>query len=159
MFVAMRPMTDSEQSRLQQMAASANPVCARRARIVLLSREGRSDAEIAAALHVSRKTAWRWRSRFAELGFDGIMRERPRTGRKPKVHDQVASKIIDTTLSVKPPAGNRWSTRRLAEYLGVSRAMVHRVWRRNGICPSDDGASSDHGNAIPNGSSRSPASR
>jgi transposase len=137
MFVAMEQMTDNEQVKLQQLAASPNQERARRARIVLLSQAGRSDAEIAAELNVSRKTAWRWRIRFAELGLDGIVSERPRTGRKPKVHDQVAGRIIDTTLSVKPPEGNRWSTRRLAEFLGVSRAMVHRVWRRNGISPSN----------------------
>jgi transposase len=137
MLMAMEQMTDNEHAQLQQLAASANQEHARRARIVLLSQAGRSDAEIAAELNISRKTAWRWRIRFTQFGIDGVASERPRTGRKPKIHDQVAGRIIDTTLSVKPPEGNRWSTRRLAEYLGVSRAMVHRVWQRNGINPSN----------------------
>lgn len=141
MSPAVRPVTDIDRARLQEMAAGTSRERARRAQIVLLALQGRSDAQIAAALGISRKTAWRWRIRFALHGFEGVERERPRTGRKPKVHDQVARRIIDTTLSVAPPGGNRWSTRRLAEFLGVSRAMVHRVWRKNGIAPPPGGSS------------------
>lgn len=140
MSSAVEQVTDGDRVRLQEMAASDNRDRARRAQIVLLALQGRSDAQIAASLGISRKTAWRWRIRFAQHGFDGVERERPRTGRKPKIHDQVARQIIETTLSVEPPDGNRWSTRRLAQYLGVSRAMVHRVWRRNGIAPPNGSA-------------------
>ena len=137
MLVAVEQVTGGDRARLQQIAADDNHERARRARIVLLVLQELSDAQIAAALGISRKTAWRWRNRFHQDGVDGIERERPRTGRKPKLHDQVARQIIDTTLSVPPPEGGRWSTRRLAQYLGVSRAMVHRVWRKNGIAPPD----------------------
>ncbi len=127
--------TDFDCVRLQRMAAGDNRERSRRAQIVLLSLQGRSDAQIAAALGISRKTAWRWRIRFAQHGVAGVERERPRTGRKPKVQDQVTRQIIETTLSVQHPDGARWSTRRLAQFLGVSRAMVHRVWRKHGIAP------------------------
>lgn len=135
MTPAVGQVSDIDRTRLQQLAAGDHHERARRANIVLLVLQGRSDAQIANALNISRKTAWRWRIRFAHHGIEGIEHERPRTGRKPKVHDQVARRIIDTTMSVEPPEGDRWSTRRLAQFLGVSRAMVHRVWRKHGIAP------------------------
>ncbi|MBI3864096.1 MAG: helix-turn-helix domain-containing protein [Planctomycetia bacterium] len=135
LLTAVRPVAELDRARLEEMAAGDDPERVRRARIVLLSLEGRSDAQVAATLGISRKTAWRWRMRFADEGFEGIERERPRTGRKPKVQDRVSRQIIDTTLSTAPPRGSRWSTRLLAEFLGVSRAMVHRVWRKHGIVP------------------------
>jgi transposase len=121
--------------RVQELAGSDNLELSRRAQIILLTFEERSDAEISQALGISRKTAWRWRSRFRESGLEGIERERPRTGRKPRRREEVSQRIIETTLSVSPPEGRSWSTRRLAQYLGVSRAMVHRVWRKYGITP------------------------
>jgi transposase len=135
MVSVVEQVADSDCERLQQLAAGEDREQARRAQIVLLALQERSDAEIAVLLRISRKTAWRWRNRFSQHGFAGIEHERPRTGRKPQLHDRVARRIIDTTMSVQPPEGGRWSTRRLARFLGVSRAMVHRVWRRNGIAP------------------------
>lgn len=44
-------------------------------------------------------------------------------------------KILDTTLKTRPPDGTHWSVRILARQLGVSRAMVHRVWQRYEVKP------------------------
>ena len=48
-----------------------------RAHILLLADEGRTDDEIAAALHVGRATVERVRKRFVEDGFEEALRERP----------------------------------------------------------------------------------
>jgi transposase len=124
-----------ERTHLERLAASRTDQISRRARIVLLVNDGYSDAQIAARLGVSRKTVWRWRTRFATEGIAVIESEKPRTGRKPRLRDRVARMIIDTTLTVQPDDAPTWSTRRLAEHLGVSRGMVHRVWRIHGVVP------------------------
>jgi transposase-like protein len=51
-----------------------------RAKIVLLSAEGRTAAEIAERLDCTDKSVHKWRRRFAEEGIAGLD-ERPRTGR------------------------------------------------------------------------------
>jgi hypothetical protein len=38
-------------------------------------------------------------------------------------------------LHSKPAAATHWSTRTLAEHLGLSATTIRRVWRRNGIKP------------------------
>lgn len=121
--------------RLEHMAAGADHKLSQRARIVLLAIRGESDVQISAALKISRKTCWRWRTRFVAGGLAAIESELPRTGRKPTIRDHVAQLIIDATLSGPPEGEARWSTRRLAKALGVSRAMVHRVWREHGLPP------------------------
>jgi transposase len=125
----------SERAHLERLAASRKADISRRARILLLINEGCTDAQVAARLGISRKTVWRWRTRFAAGGIAVIEVEKPRTGRKPRLRDRVARVIIETTLTVPPENAPTWSTRRLARHLGVSRGMVHRVWRIHGVVP------------------------
>ena len=124
-----------ERAQLERLAASRKEQISRRARIVLLVNDGSTDAQIAARLGISRKTVWRWRTRFAAEGIAVIELEKPRTGRKPRLRDRVARLIIETTLTVRPEDAPTWSTRRLAKHLGVSRGMVHRVWLIHGVVP------------------------
>ena len=125
--------TDCEQ--LEQLAAAENPTTALRAKIVLLALQGLATAEIAATLDISRKTVWRWRTRFERGGLPEVIRIPRRSGRKPTVRRSVETSIVETTLHTPAPNGKRWTTRLLAQTLGVSRAMVHRVWREAGIAP------------------------
>ena len=86
-------------------------------------------------LDVTRETVGRWRSRFAEEGVEGITKDLPRGGRKPSARSRVESRIIRATKLTKPNNATHWSTRTLADELGVSQSMVHRVWKSNGLKP------------------------
>lgn len=133
----MEPAKTTDCAQLEQLADSDNPTTALRAKIVLLSQKGFATAEIASTLGVSRKTVWRWRTRFDRGGMEEVTRIPRRSGRKPTIRRSVESKIIETTLHEPPTHGRRWTTRLLARTLGVSRAMVHRVWREAGITPPE----------------------
>src|SRR5205807_1079323 len=56
-------------------------------------------------------------------------------GRTPTIRSGVAPRIVETTTQTTPEGATHWSTRTLAEALGVSRSMVHRVWLANGLKP------------------------
>ena len=45
------------------------------------------------------------------------------------------SKIIRKTTQETPENATHWSTRTLAQELGVTQSMVHRVWKANGLKP------------------------
>lgn len=146
----METTVSSDCAQLEQLAGSENPTTALRARIVLLSRKGYATAEIASTLGVSRKTVWRWRTRFDRGGLEEVTRIPRRSGRRPTVRRSVEAKIIETTLHQPPTQGRRWTTRLLAQTLGVSRAMVHRVWREAGITPPEVDRTGIHaGNGAP----------
>lgn len=106
-----------------------------RAKIVLAAADGMQNKDIAAMLGTTRKTVGEWRSRFAVARCSGLEKDAPRGGRPATRRDEVARKIVETTTQTKPTAGTHWSTRTLAKKLGVSRAMVHRVWQANHLKP------------------------
>jgi hypothetical protein len=49
-----------------------------RARIVLASADRHSAQRVAQSIGVSRPTVWRWQQRFAESGFEGLLRDKTR---------------------------------------------------------------------------------
>ncbi len=106
-----------------------------RAKIVLLAAEGKMNKEIAAALAITPNTVVRWRSRYAQQGIAGIEKDAPRGGRKPRARNRMAKRILEKTTQERPANATHWSTRTLAAELGVSRSMVHRVWRAHGLKP------------------------
>ena len=106
---------------------------AQRARIVLLAADGVSNTEIADRVGVSRPTVIGWRDRYASSGVGGLEDER-RSGR-PRTVDR--AKILAATLT-PPPAGlgvTHWSSRLLADHLGVDASTVLRTWRHHRVQP------------------------
>ncbi|MBI4469194.1 MAG: IS630 family transposase [Acidobacteria bacterium] len=107
----------------------------RRTQIILMAAEGRQNKTIAELLGMNRRHVGRWRQRFAEKRLAGIEKDAPRGGRKATKRNRVAALIIETTTQKKPANATHWSLRTLAQHLGVSRSMVHRVWQANGLKP------------------------
>jgi transposase len=112
---------------------SLPPKIVRRIRIVLLAADGKSNRSIARQLGTSSVTVGLWRRRFAKSGFDGIRNDAARSGRSQRVTPTLIREIIETTLRTGIPGGGRWSSRRLADHLGISHSTVQRVWRRHGL--------------------------
>ena len=109
-----------------------------RARIVLASAAGQSNAEIRALVSVSHPTVSLWLDRYEEAGVDGLARDRPRTGRPKRLDPEaVEAEIVRRTTKTKPPSdvATHWSTRLMAAEFGVSQTTVWRIWRAHGLKP------------------------
>lgn len=133
--LALRP---GDRSHLEALTRSTavRAGLAQRARIVLLAAAGLANAEIARRTGSTRPTVLGWRNRYAAGGIDAL-RDRPRSGRPAKV-DEIA--VVATTLADdgRPPERlgvTHWSSRLLANELGLSFATVARIWRKWGIQP------------------------
>ncbi|MBW0117274.1 helix-turn-helix domain-containing protein [Pseudonocardia abyssalis] len=124
-----------EADALRAWAASAGVTAARRTRIVLLSAEGHGPSAVAAIVGCSPTTVLTWRERYRAEGIAGLT-DAPRPGR-PVTVDPVS--VIERTLHAPPPRARRWSSRLLADELGVSNVAVAKIWRTWGISPLDDG--------------------
>ena len=105
-----------------------------RAKIVLLSAAGFSYAVIADKLDVTTRTVGKWKRRFLEAGLDGLETERPGQA-PPKLTPKLRARILNATRRKPRDGSTHWSCRKLAAALGVSKSMVHRVWREAGLQP------------------------
>ena len=89
----------------------------KRANILLLAHDGKTDLEIAALLHTGLRTVERTRQKFMLGGLDFSLDERSRAGRFPKIDDKVET-ILTTLAQSQPPAGRvRWTLQLLADRL------------------------------------------
>ena len=117
-------------------ASTAPAGLATRARIVLLAADGVANTDIADRTGTSGPTVLKWRGRYEQSGVGGL-KDDPRPGRAAVI-DEVA--VLAETLADKgkPPAHlgvTHWSTRLMAQRLGISFASVARIWRKWGIQP------------------------
>jgi transposase len=129
---------DGDRGRLEALARSTSvrASVAHRARIVLMSAEGLTNTEIARQTKSTRQTVISWRKRYATGGINALG-DLPRPGR-PVVVDEF--EVVATTLANggRPPAHlgvEQWSSRLLADHLGISFATVARIWSKWGIDP------------------------
>jgi transposase len=111
-----------------------------RAWILLLADEGKSDPEIAEALHTGTATAQRTRQRFVEGNLEGALDERPRPGAQKKL-DEKGEAVLETLAHRKPPAGRkRWTLQLLADRLvalkvvdSISHETVRQEVKKSGL--------------------------
>jgi transposase len=100
-----------------------------------LAAAGKQDIQIAASLGISRQKASRWRRRFLKHGVEGLMKDAPRPGRKPRISVRATRVIVWRTLHEKPSGATHWSTRSMAKAAGVSEASIRRIWKAHGLKP------------------------
>jgi transposase len=106
---------------------------AQRARIVLLAADGVGTNEIVSRVGVSKPTVIGWKKRYVQGGIAGLA-DRPKPGRTPHV-DEVA--VVLATLEPPPQrlGVTHWSSRLLAQQLGISNVWVAKIWRKWKLAP------------------------
>lgn len=123
----------AELERLQP-APSVSAGLSRRARVVLLMADHVSGAEIARRSGYSVVQISRLRRRFTEERLAGL-HDKPRSGRPLKIRARKRAQIVAMTLKPPPPGVTHWSSRDLADEVGVSHSTVHRVWCAHDLQP------------------------
>jgi transposase len=103
-------------------------------RVLLASADGGSQEAIAAKLGCHRTTVGKWQRRWIEDGLDGLC-DAPRPGRPRTVTDEKVEQVVALTLETTPKGATHWSTRDMAEKIGVSKDSVARIWRAFGLKP------------------------
>jgi len=129
-------LEDDERERLRRWTRrpTSAQALAQRARIVLLAADGLKNTEIAAELGITRGMAAKWRARFVEHRLDGLTDE-PRPGRPRTVTDDKVEEVIVKTLETTPKDATHWSTRSMANEVGLTQSAVSRIWRAFALQP------------------------
>lgn len=134
-------LTGEEKALLKSnLRSGKTPVRLReRSEIVLLAESGLPNYKIAERMGIDINKVGRWRNRYAEEGYAGIEKDRPRGanhgGRDAAKQARLRSRIIKKTTTDKPKGATHWSTRSLAEALGTNHQFVATVWRDAGLKP------------------------
>ena len=71
----------------------------------------------------------------SERATERLRDRRPQSGPKRVVTPEMRERIIHTTLRVKPEGRTHWTTRSLAQHLGISKMAVQRVWKAEKLQP------------------------
>lgn len=104
----------------------------KRAMILLKADEGLTDAQIMAAINVSRPCVERIRKRFVEGGLERALNEDPRPGQRRKLDGRGEAQLIATACSQAPEGHDHWTIRLLAGRLvelGVVESISHETVR------------------------------
>ena len=107
----------------------------KRADIVLCSAERLSVQEVARHAGVSRPAVWRWQTRYAEHGVEGLLRDKTRKPGRAPLSAKVVAKVIDLTCSERPGHATHWTGRAMAKAVGVSLRAVQRLWQAHRLQP------------------------
>ena len=108
--------------------APANPV-------VLHSADGIGTNGIMRRTGKSKTCVWRWQERFAQEGYDGLLRDKTRPSRIPPLGPEVAERVVALTLSDPPAEATHWVAAMMAKATGISVSSVQRIWRAHGLRP------------------------
>ena len=133
--VAVELSDDEREALLRyQRRATVSQSLAARARIVMLCAQGHTDTEVAKIVAMGADTVSRWRRRFAERRLQGLLDDE-RVGAPRKITDDVVEALVVATLESTPKGATHWSTRSMADKLGISNSSVGRIWRALGLKP------------------------
>lgn len=86
-----------------------------RARILLLSQEGRSEKEIVSALHTSPATVYTVRHHFRTEGLQRALHHKKSPGRPPRITGEVQAHLTMLACSTPPQGRDRWTLQLLAD--------------------------------------------
>jgi transposase len=108
-----------------------------RARILLLSDETWTDAQIWTALQIGKCTVERTRQRFVEEGLEAALSERPRPGQPRKLKGKQEALLVALACSDPPKGHQKWTMQLLADRLvelkvvdSIADETVRRVLKK-----------------------------
>ncbi len=129
-------LTPSERTELRDRMRSRTLPAedVRRARLILLLAQGKSYLAIRQVLGCNPNYISRWKGRFEAERLAGLYSHHP--GRAvEKRTPALEARILEWTRRPAPDGSTHWSSRKLAQHLGISHMMVARVWQRAGLKP------------------------
>lgn len=94
-----------------------------RARILLLTNEGRTEDEIKDVLGICRATVSNIKRRYREEGLQSALTEKPRPGQPKKYTEEHKAEIIAMACTSPPEGRKRWTI----------RLLMHEVRKRPGF--------------------------
>lgn len=124
---------------LERWARGHDRRLASRAAAILASADGVSNKDVAERCAMTKQTVGKWRARFRVARLQGLHDE-PRPGAPRRITDEQVARVVRLT-SERAPNGSPWTTRSMAQAVGLTQTAISRIWRTHGVRPpSGNGA-------------------
>ncbi len=142
-MIKLRPLTETERARLEQISRSATAASreVERAKIILWVAGGESGHAVARRLRREPDTIYRWLHRFEQEGLNAL-EDKARAGRPLEYGQEARGKIIAAALTKPEQLGlpyGHWTLDVLVKYvneqlhIGISPAQLGRVLEAEGL--------------------------
>jgi transposase len=106
------------------------------ARALLLAADGVATNEVARRCATTAESVRAWRRRFESEGVEAVGRIAPGRGRKSWLAEGTVAEVVRVTREETPEdTSTHWTTRSLAERLGIGKDTVARIWRDHRLKP------------------------
>jgi transposase len=137
MTTLRRTYTEQDKQELIRLTRGRNTAqkVVLRANILLKMVGGLQKKQIASELGTTRPTVDLWIKRYEESGVGGLLKDASRSGRKPVITEEKEQAIVEATLQSRPKDGTHWSVRSMAKAEGVTRWVVHTIWKKYNLKP------------------------
>jgi transposase len=126
-------ITAPERETLERWARGHDRRLAARASAILAAADGVSNKDVAARCSMTKQTVGKWRARFRASRLQGLYDE-PRPGAPRRITDEQVARVI-RLASERAPNGSPWTTRSMAQAMGLTQTAISRIWRTNGVRP------------------------
>ena len=78
---------------------------------------------------------WRWQRRFMEAGVDALLHDKTRKPGKAPVPEPIVAQLVERTLGAPPGETTHWTSRAMADVMGLAISTVQKIWRVHGLAP------------------------
>src|SRR5919202_1104064 len=138
MSAAPLAVSDEQRASLERMARSTSLShrTVMQAKALLLAAEGVGTNEVARRCGTTNESVRAWRRRFEIEGVEGVGRIAAGRGRKSWLPEGTVAEVVRVTLEESPEdTSTHWTTRSLADRLGIGKDTVARIWRAHKLKP------------------------
>ena len=130
-------ITAAEREALERWARGHDRRLASRASAILSSADGVSNKDVAARCGMTKQTVGKWRTRFRANRLQGLHDE-PRPGAPRRITDEQVARVL-RLAGERAPNGAAWTTRSMAQAVGLTQTAISRIWRTHGVRPAATG--------------------
>ena len=135
-------LSGEQRAELEQLIRTGNAAARvqTRARILLLSSEGKKDAQVVQSLLTSPATVQKTRRLFRTEGLQRALYDKPRPGRPTRITGDVEAKLTMLACSTPPEGRSRWTLQLLADKMvelqyidTISDQAVHDTLKKTNL--------------------------
>ena len=129
-------VTAADRARLQSIIRDRNSPQKHvwRARIVVLTADGKGTTGVMRAVGKGKTVVWRWQERFMQEGVAGLTRDKTRPSRIPPLPAATVDRVVALTNQTSRHEAIHWTaSARWPRQWGSGPSSVRRIWKGHGL--------------------------